>query len=780
MKLITTFVLAAALCAAQTHWIATWGCAPTPGNETAKFDNQTIREIVHVSLGGDSIRVRLSNAFSNQPVDIGGAHVALHQSGGAIVEGSGQPLSFSGNKTVQIPPGAVVISDPVKLNVPNAAELAISIYLPHETTAGGLHASSQENSFIAAGDVTAAATLPDPKKQVLWAFLTGVDVLASQSASTVVAFGDSITDGARSSVDANHRWPDFLGARTAPRKLAVVNMGIGGNRVLNDGSIAKSPRSGVNALARFDRDVLSVPGVKYLMILEGINDIGHIGPNAKQQEQVTADDIIAGLRQMIDRAHEHGIKVIGATLTPFDSEPQSSRGYFSPAKEKIRAAVNDWIRTGKAYDAFVDFDKTVRDPKSPNKFLPSFDSGDGLHPGDAGYEAMAKSIDLGVLSGGPAARATWLATWTASPSLPIADEAQMKTRNLDVGNQTVRQIVHTTLGGESVRVRFSNVFGAEPLKIGAAHMDLSVGEAAVEDGSGRPLTFQGKPGITIPSGAIAISDPVALKFPALANLAISIYLPEKALASTIHYGAQQKSYVAAGNCVAAAALADATVINSWVYLEAVDVVAPASAATIVAFGDSITDGARSTVDANRRWPDVLASRLRNYAVVDAGIGGNRILHDAARNITYGPSALERFDRDVLTQAGVKYVVMLEGINDIGHPGGVAPLSEAVSAEDLIAGFMQVIERAHEHGVRVIGCTITPFNGTGEKEAKRAAVNQWIRTSHAFDGVIDFDKAVRDPKNPLQIQAAYDSGDHLHPGDAGYKAMGEAIDLSLFR
>jgi len=772
MKLFTTLVLAAASCAAQTYWIASWGCAPTPGNETTRFDNQTIRETVHVSLGGESIRVRLSNAFSMQAADIGAAHLALN--------GSDRALTFSGHSSVQIPPGAVMLSDPVQLPVSNGAELTISIYLPHPTIAGGLHASSQENALIADGDVTGAAKLPDAKKQVLWAFVTGVDVLAPQTSATVVAFGDSITDGARSTIDANHRWPDFLASRIAGRKLAVVDMGIGGNRVLNDGSIANSPRSGVNALARFDRDVLSVPGLKYLMILEGINDIGHIGPNAKPQEQVTADDIIGGLRQMIDRAHEHGIKVIGGTLTPFDSEPQTSRGYFSPAKEKIRAAVNDWIRTGKAYDAFVDFDKTIRDPKSPNKFLAAYDSGDGLHPNDAGYEAMAKSIDLGVLSGGPASRGAWISTWAASPSLPIADEAQMRMRHLEFGNQTVRQIVHASLGGDSVRVRFSNVFGAEPLKIGGAHIGLSAGEAAVKQGSDRALTFDGKPEVTIPPGAIVISDPAALKIPALANVSISVYLPEKAIASTIHYGAQQNNYVAEGNLVAAAGLGDATEITSWVYLEAVDVTAPASSGTVVAFGDSITDGARSTVDANRRWPDVLASRLTKYAVVDAGIGGNRILHDAARNITYGPSALERFGRDVLTQTGVKYVVMLEGINDIGHPGGVAPISEAVSAEDLIAGFKQVIERAHERGVRVIGCTITPFNGTGEKEAKRAAVNEWVRTGGAFDGVIDFDKAVRDPEHPLQIQAAYDSGDHLHPGDAGYKAMGESIDLSLFR
>jgi lysophospholipase L1-like esterase len=204
------------------------------------------------------------------------------------------------------------------------------------------------------------------------------------------------------------------------------------------------------------------------------------------------------------------------------------------------------------------------------------------------------------------------------------------------------------------------------------------------------------------------------------------------------------------------------------------------AGTIVTFGDSITDGARSTVDANSRWPDTLASRATRFGIANTGIGGNRILHDAASNITFGPSALSRLNRDVLTQPGIKYIVMLEGINDINHPGGVAPISEAVTAEDLIAGYKQVIERAHERGVKVIGATITPFNGAGEKEAKRLAVNEWIRTGGAFDGFVDFDKAVRQQDNPVQMRTDYDSGDHLHPGDAGYKAMGEAVDLKLFK
>jgi len=763
MKRLALVLVLAIRVNAQTHWVGSWGAAPAPqGDQARKFTDQTLREIVHLSLGGESIRIRLSNAFSNEYAEIGSVHAAS----GAL----DRAVTFSGHNGVRIPPGAVVLSDPVSLKVPDASDLTISLYIPGTVTAGGAHGIASQTSWIVKGDVTGAAALTDAAKLTSWVFLTGVDVAAPESAGTIVAFGDSITDGARSTSDTNHRWPDILAARLLQRnaepRFGVVNMGIGGNRILNDGAVAKAPRSGINALARFDEDVLAQSGVKYLVILEGINDIGHIGPNSLPQENVTAQDMITGLKQMIARAHEAGIKVVGATLTPFDGEAQSSRGYFSPEKEKIRAAVNDWIRNGKSYDAVIDFDAAVRDPKNPNVMLKAFDSGDSLHPNDAGYEAMGKAIDLKIFDGKPMASgdAHWVAAWSASPSLPQTDE-QMRTRKLEFDNQTVRETVHLSLGGDAVRVRLSNVFGSAPLRIGGAHV------------GGRAMTFGGAGSITIPAGAIVVSDPVSLKVPALGTLQVSLYLPDKAIASTVHYSAQQKNSVVAGD-------ARPVEITSWVYLAGVDVAAARGARTIVAFGDSITDGARSTVDANRRWPDVLAARLaeakKSFAVVNAGIGGNRILHDAASNVTYGPSALARFDRDVLAQPGVAYVVILEGINDLGHPGGVAPISETVSAEDMIGGLKQMIERAHEKGVKVIGATITPSNGTGEKEAKRLAVNEWIRNGGAFDGVVDFEKAVWDPDQHVKILAVFDSGDHLHPGDAGYQAMGAAMDLGLFK
>jgi lysophospholipase L1-like esterase len=292
---------------------------------------------------------------------------------------------------------------------------------------------------------------------------------------------------------------------------------------------------------------------------------------------------------------------------------------------------------------------------------------------------------------------------------------------------------------------------------------------------------------------MVLSDPVKLDVPALSDVAISLYLPKPTTGAGIHYGAQQTSYIGKGDLTGSAAFSETAKLTSWVFLTGLDVAAPATGGTVVAFGDSITDGARSTVDANRRWPNVLAERLAGHkgqaalGVLDEGIGGNRILHDPADNIRFGVNGLARFSRDVIAQPGVRYLIILEGINDIGHPGQSAPDSEAVTAEDLITGLKQMVERAHEKGIKVFGATLTPFKGTTipgyytlEKEAKRKAVNTWIRTSGLFDGVIDFDKATQDASDPDRMKAAYDGGDHLHPGDAGYRAMGEAIDLSLFR
>ena len=386
----------------------------------------------------------------------------------------------------------------------------------------------------------------------------------------------------------------------------------------------------------------------------------------------------------------------------------------------------------------------------------------------------------------------WVATWGASPAPQLTDESEIRKAHLEFSNQTLREIIHTSIGGGTVRVRLSNLFGKQTLEIGAVHVAVRSNGAEIAVDTDRVLLFSGRATVTIPPNAIVFSDSVKLAVPLDSDLAISIYLPHTALGAGIHYSAEQTSYLAPGNQAAASAIAEPRTVTSWIFLAGVDVEASATAGAVVAFGDSITDGARSTPDTNRRWPNVLATRLlarhgRELGVVDAGIGGNRILHDAQSNVAFGVNALARFDRDVLEQPGVKYVVILEGINDLGHAGSSAPESETVSVEELIAGFEQLIEKAHERGVRIYGATLTPFEGTvfegyfsAEKEVKRKALNEWIRTRKAFDGVIDFDKVVQDPAHPDRVLPAYDCGDHLHPSDAGYKAMADSIDLSLFK
>jgi len=358
------------------------------------FENQTLREIIHTSIGGNSVRVRLSNAYGKQTVEIGSAHIALHAQGPAITAGSDRTLTFSGRAAVSIPPNALVLSDPVMLDVPASRDLAISLFLAKPATAAGTHYSAQQTSYIGQGNLTSAASIHDPASLTSWVFLTGVDVLAGPSASTLIAFGDSITDGAHSTVDANHRWPDILSnrllAKHSRKPIGVLNAGVGGNRILHDP--ASNLRFGDNALARFDRDVLAQPGVRYVIILEGINDLGHAGTSAPASESVSAQDIIAGLTQMIERAHEKGLQIIGATITPF--EGALSPGYFTPAKELQRKAVNQWIRTANAFDAVIDFEKALQDPNHPDRMLSAYDSGDHLHPNDAGYKAMAGAIDL--------------------------------------------------------------------------------------------------------------------------------------------------------------------------------------------------------------------------------------------------------------------------------------------------------------------------------------------------------------------------------------------------
>jgi lysophospholipase L1-like esterase len=406
---------------------------------------------------------------------------------------------------------------------------------------------------------------------------------------------------------------------------------------------------------------------------------------------------------------------------------------------------------------------------------------------------LALAATLAVPPGGAMAQnwtaEHWVGTWGAGPGgPPLPANTQTFT------DQTVRLIVHTSIGGNRVRIRLSNELGSTPLRIGAARIALRAGGADIQAATDRAFTFSGNASITIPPGAPALSDPVDLNVPALSDLAISLYIPGPAGATTIHGTASQTNYVSLpGNFTAAPSLPTLRTILSWPFLTEVDVEGgqAAGGAAIVTLGDSITDGTRSTPDTNKRWPDWLARRLQTVrdpvqgvnsrlGVVNRGISGNRLLSNPPEGSLAGRNILERFDRDVLATAGVRYMTLMIGINDIGNSPDATP----IPAEELIAGYRQVIARAHAKGIAVFGATLTPFEGAGyyspEKEMVRQAVNNWIRSSDEFDAVIDFDRVTRDPAHPARFLPAYDSGDHLHPNDLGYEAMGNAVPLELFR
>jgi lysophospholipase L1-like esterase len=391
------------------HWVATWttaeqlarlpaaapaaspAAAPPPG--ARGFNHQTVRMIVRTSIGGRRLRVNLSNAFGSEPLAVGAAHIAIRAKDSEIVAGSDRALSFNGKPGCTVGPGMVILSDPVDLNVAPVHDLAVSLYFPGETGPPTSHSTGLHTTYIQEGDVSGQAAMADAATTQSYYWISGIDVLAPAGASLIVAFGDSITDGARSTPETNHSWPALLAARLAGRKatadIAVGNMGIGGNRVLRD-------VTGVSALARFDRDVLSQPGVKWVMVLEGINDIGR-GATAPA-EMVTADELIAGHKQLIERAHTRGIQAIGCTLTPFEGA-----AYSRENGEAVREALNTWIRTSGAYDAVVDFEAATRDPNNPKRIRPDLDPGDHLHPNDVGYQAMADAVDLSMFGGKRAA-----------------------------------------------------------------------------------------------------------------------------------------------------------------------------------------------------------------------------------------------------------------------------------------------------------------------------------------------------------------------------------------
>ena len=389
------------------HWVWTWATAvvaqpPTPSADPAlappppRFAHQTLRQIVHVSLGGDRVRVVLSNTYGTLPLAVGAAHIALHAEDAAIVPGSSRALTFGRRPGTTIPAGAVVFSDPVNLTVPPLADLSIDLYFPGDTPATGspltTHAGANQTNYVStSGNHTGVAELPVMTTTPSWFFLSRVEVVAPERVGAVVLLGDSITDGTGSTSNTNNRWPDHLARRLQAANIAmgVLNLGIAGNRVLADGA-------GVSALARFDRDVLTQTGVTHVIVLESINDIG-LALNdlglPRSDPPPSAAGIIFGHQQLIARARARGLTIYGATLTPFEGTAVTP-SYWSAEGDATRQAVNEWIRTSGEYDAVIDFEAAVRDPDAPTTFLPRYDSG------DAGYAAMADAVDLELLQAG--------------------------------------------------------------------------------------------------------------------------------------------------------------------------------------------------------------------------------------------------------------------------------------------------------------------------------------------------------------------------------------------
>ncbi|MFK4597050.1 SGNH/GDSL hydrolase family protein [Streptomyces pristinaespiralis] len=393
-------------------WTGTWATTPTavPASDTTEFENRTIRQTVRTSIGGDRVRVRLSNEFGDRPLVIGEARIARPAGSGPptrIDPRTDRPLTFGGRTSVTIPAGAPAVSDPLPMRVPAGSDLVVSIHLPERTPGSTVHAFAFQHNHVAAGNVTGRTDIVATATLDRWYFLTGVSVSRGrpERSSAVVAFGDSITDGSDTDVNANHRWPDFLARRLdaapGPYNVGVLNQGISGNRLLHDpnppaGSDAENFAAyfGQSALRRFDRDVAAQPGARHVIVLLGVNDLGHPGTVAPVSETVSAADIIDGHRQIIARAHERGLKVHGGTILPFKND---TFGFYSPRNEAARQAVNHWIRTSGEYDGVIDFDKALRDPADPQRLLARYDSGDHLHPGDAGAEAMAAAVPLHLL-----------------------------------------------------------------------------------------------------------------------------------------------------------------------------------------------------------------------------------------------------------------------------------------------------------------------------------------------------------------------------------------------
>ena len=398
-------VAASAAEPASTHWSPSWmastqpiwsGDFALPPGLPFQFNRQTVRQVARLSIGGTRLRVVISNEGGTSPLYIGAAHVARHAEGSAIAEGSDRPLRFGGQAEVTVPPGARLVSDPVDIALPPLGEVAVSLYLPRPSQPAGFHFDARQTAYLADGDLTAAPRMPVAASQ--WStrvYVSGLIVETQKPPTTVVTLGDSLTDGNGSTPGANTRWPDALAERLAVRDVAVLNAGISGGRLLKDGM-------GRAGLERAGRDVFAQPGVRAMVVLLGTNDIGWPGgPFAPAEPAMRAKELIQGFRQLIEMAHAHNVRIVAGTIPPNEGALKGTplEGHYSPEKDKVRQAVNRWIRESGAFDALVDFDALLRDPAHPSRLKAAMDSGDHLHPGDAGYKAMAAAIDLDALLG---------------------------------------------------------------------------------------------------------------------------------------------------------------------------------------------------------------------------------------------------------------------------------------------------------------------------------------------------------------------------------------------
>ena len=568
---------------------------------------------------------------------------------------------------------------------------------------------------------------------------------AAPGSADVVFIGDSITE-------------NWLLADPAFFTGGMVNRGIGAQTT-------------AQMLVRFRADVLALRP-KVVHILAGTNDVaGNNGP-------IAPDDFKRNIESMVELARAHDIQVVLGSIPP------AATFLWRPAMRPAARIVelNRWLRdyAKERGLGYIDYHGALAD--ADNGLAARFGN-DGVHPNRDGYAVMRRLAEAHL------PRRPWVAAWATAQQLAkharaIPSPAVIPERLAD---QTVRMIARVTASGTAVRVSLSNSFGLDAVTLGAVTIARpGTDSGSVREDSLRAVTFGGRATVTLPPGAQITSDPVDLSIENQADVVVSLHVGRDGAPTTAHPLGLRAAWIAPGDQSRAAHLRDAASLRSYLWLSGIDVRATSDTAAIVAFGDSITDGYSTTPDADTPWPSILARRLAAVsglaprAVLNVGISGNRVLREGA-----GSSALARFDRDVLARNGVRWLLLLEGINDISFsaiPG--LPASEKATFDDLLAGYRQLIARARAHGLRVIGGTLTPYEGVptynADGERLRQQVNQWIRTGGEFDAVVDFDAAVRDPQHPARLLPRFDSGDHIHPNDAGNEAMGAAIDPELFR